>query len=130
MSLCVAFSRTGAGLCIYHLLVWLNLSFLHICQWITLPTQSCLTLYSLCANLLHSIAYDWWFHLCHHIACICYFVESYLFSLWYDWFLWRCLVLLLGEILFLSLFLASFLTPAIDDRLWLEYEWQQITSDL
>ena len=35
MSLCVAFSRTGAGLCIYHLLVWSNLNFLHISQWIT-----------------------------------------------------------------------------------------------
>ena len=38
-SLCVAFSRTCAGLCIYHLLVWSNWSFLHISQWITLPTQ-------------------------------------------------------------------------------------------
>ena len=49
-SLCVSFSRTGAGLCIYHLLVWSNLNFLHISQWITLPT-----LYSFCANLLHSL---------------------------------------------------------------------------
>ena len=31
-SLCVAFSRTGSGLCIYHLLVWSNLNFLHISQ--------------------------------------------------------------------------------------------------
>ena len=54
-SLCVAFSRTGAGLCIYHLLVWSNLNFLHISQWITLPTQSSLALYSRCANLLHSL---------------------------------------------------------------------------
>ena len=54
-SLCESFSRTGAGLCIYHLLVWLNLNFLHISQWITLPTQSCLALYSCCANLLHSL---------------------------------------------------------------------------
>ena len=54
-SLCVAFSRTGAGLCIYHLLVWSNLNFLHISQWITLPTQSCLALYYRCANLLHSL---------------------------------------------------------------------------
>ena len=53
-SLCVSFSRTGAGLCIYHLLVWSDLNFLHISQWITLPTQSCLVLYSFCANLLHS----------------------------------------------------------------------------
>ena len=41
-SSCVAFSWTGAGLCIYHLLVLSNLNFLHISQWITLPTQSCL----------------------------------------------------------------------------------------
>ena len=41
-SLCMAFSRTGAGLCIYHLLVWSVLNFLHVSQWITLPTQSCL----------------------------------------------------------------------------------------
>ena len=54
-SLCVSFSRTGAGLCIYHLFVWSNLNFLHISQWITLPTQPCLVLYSFCANLLHSL---------------------------------------------------------------------------
>ena len=41
-SLCVAFSRTVVGLCIYHLFVWSNLNFLHISQWITLPTQSSL----------------------------------------------------------------------------------------
>ena len=52
-SLCVLFSRTGAGLCIYHLFVWSNFNFLHISQCITLPTQSCLVLYSFCANLLH-----------------------------------------------------------------------------
>ena len=47
--------RTGARLCIYHLLVWSNLNFLHISQWITLPTQWCFALYSSCANLLHSL---------------------------------------------------------------------------
>ena len=26
---------------------------------------------------------DWWFYLCHRIVYICYFVASYLFSLWY-----------------------------------------------
>ena len=51
--LCVAFSRTGAWLCIYHLLVCSILNFLSISQWITLPIQSCLILFSLCANLLH-----------------------------------------------------------------------------
>ena len=54
-SLCELFSRTGAGLCIYHLFVWSNWNFPHISQWITLPTQSCLALYSFCANLLHSL---------------------------------------------------------------------------
>ena len=54
-SLCESFSRTGAGLCIYHLFVWSNWNFLHISQWIILPTQSYLTLYSFCANLLHSL---------------------------------------------------------------------------
>ena len=54
-SLCVSFSRTGAGLYICHLSVWSNLNFLHISQWITLPTQSCLVLYFFCANLLHSL---------------------------------------------------------------------------
>ena len=53
-SLCVSFSWTAAGLCIYHLFVWSNLNFLHISLWITLPTQSCLVLYSFCDNLLHS----------------------------------------------------------------------------
>ena len=51
----VSFSRTGVGLCIYHLLAGSNLNFFHISQWITMPTQSCLALYSFCANLLHSL---------------------------------------------------------------------------
>ena len=54
-SLCMSFSRTGAGLCIYHLFVWSNWNFLHISQWTTLRTQSCLALYSFCANLMHSL---------------------------------------------------------------------------
>ena len=51
----VSFFRIAAGLCIYHLFVWWNLNFLHISQWTTLPIQSCLVLYSFCANLLHII---------------------------------------------------------------------------
>ena len=46
------------------------------------------------------------FRLYHQIIYICYFVASYLFSLWFDWFLWHCFVLLLGEILFLLPFLS------------------------
>ena len=89
-SLCVSFSRTGAGLCKYHLLVWWNSNFLHISQWITLPTQSCLVLYSFWANLLHSLIM--WLmvsSLSHHSLHLLFcWVLSFL--LWYDWFLWRC----------------------------------------
>ena len=51
----VSFSRTDGGLCKYHLFVWSNLIFLHNSQWITLPTLSCLVLYSFCADFLHSL---------------------------------------------------------------------------
>ena len=44
-SLYVSFSRTDAGFCIYHLFVWSNLNFLHISQWITLPTKLCLVFF-------------------------------------------------------------------------------------
>ena len=54
-SLCVSFSRTDVGLCIYHLLVWSNLDFLHISQWIPLPTQSCLVLYFFCAAFAYNV---------------------------------------------------------------------------
>ena len=36
-------------------ILWSNLNFLYISQWTTLPTQSCLALYSFYANLLHSL---------------------------------------------------------------------------
>ena len=39
-NLCESFSRTDAGLCIYHLFIWSNFKFLHISQRITLPTYS------------------------------------------------------------------------------------------
>ena len=54
-SLCISFSSTDSGLCIYHLFVWSNLNFLHISQWITLPIQLCLVLFTFSANLLHSL---------------------------------------------------------------------------
>ena len=52
-TLCVSFSSMDSGLCIYHLFIWSNLNFLHNSQWITLPTNSFLVWYSLCAILLH-----------------------------------------------------------------------------
>ena len=54
MNLGVSFSTTDSVLCIYHLFLWSKLNFLHNSQWITLPTQSCLVLYSICANLPYS----------------------------------------------------------------------------
>ena len=38
------------------------------------------------------------FRLYPYITYIWYFVESYLFLLWYSWSLWRCFVLLLKKI--------------------------------
>ena len=63
-SLCVSFSRTDDGLCIYHWFVWSNFNFLQISQWITLPTQSCLVFSSFCANYYfdsHSLSlkFEW-----------------------------------------------------------------------
>ena len=52
-SLCVLFSRTNVGLCIFDSFGWSNLNFLHISRWIILLIQSCLVLYSFGANLLH-----------------------------------------------------------------------------
>ena len=44
--LCISFSRTNSGLCIYHLFVWSNFNFLHNSLWIIFTTLSCLVLYS------------------------------------------------------------------------------------
>ena len=95
-SLRVSFSMTYAGLCIYHLFLWSNLKFMHISQWTTYPTVSYLVWYPFCANLLHSLTIS----LYYHKTYVCCFVASYQLSLWYDWFLQRCFVLLLKEILF------------------------------
>ena len=54
--ICVGHSPgLDVGLCIYHLFIWSNGYFLHNSQWTTLPTQSCLILYSFCDNLLYSL---------------------------------------------------------------------------
>ena len=37
--LCISFSITDSGLCIYHLIEWSNFNFLHNSRWITFPTQ-------------------------------------------------------------------------------------------
>ena len=80
-SLCVSFSRTDSGLCMYHLFVWSNFNFLHNSQWITLPTQSCLV-FSFCANLLHSFIWLIILYLSpHNLHLLFYYVLSIL--AWY-----------------------------------------------
>ena len=83
-SLWVSFSWTVAGLGIYHLFVWSNMNFLHISQRITLPTQSCLVLYSFCANLLHS--HTMWVMISslspHSLHLLFYWVLSILALMW------------------------------------------------
>ena len=102
-SLCVAFSRKGAGLCIYHLLVWSNLNFFHISQLITLPTQSCLALYSLCANLLHSPT----------IWLMVSFLSPHSLHLLFCWILTiLALILLLWILLLLFLFFLVNIVPS------------------
>ena len=49
----MSFSRTDSGLCIYHLIAWSNFTFLQNSLWITLPTESCLFLFSFSAYLMH-----------------------------------------------------------------------------
>ena len=49
-----------------------------------------------------SLFCDWSWRFYHYITYICCIVVSYLFLLWYDWFLWGCFVLPLEQIQFLS----------------------------
>ena len=53
--LSVSFFTTNSVLYIFHLFVWSNLNFLPNSQWITYPAQLYPVLYSLGANLLHSL---------------------------------------------------------------------------
>ena len=91
-SLCESFSRTGTVLCIYHLFVWSNWNSLHISQWITLPTQSCLALYSFCANLLHSLIM--WLIVSplspHSLHLLFRCVLSILALIWFVLMAWSC----------------------------------------
>ena len=83
-SLCVLCFRSVAGLFIYHFLVWSKLKFLHISLWTTLPTQSCLVLYSFCANLLHSLIMWLVFSSLspHSLHLLFYWVLSILVLIW------------------------------------------------
>ena len=78
----MSFSRTGDGLCIYHLFVLSNWNILRISQWITLPTHPVspytLSVLICCIRLLC----DWSFRLCHRIALIYFCVLSILALIW------------------------------------------------
>ena len=84
-SLCVSFSWTDSWLYIYHLFVWSNFNFFHNSQWITLPTQSCLVLYTFCTNFLHSLIM--WLivsslspHNLHLLFCWILFIVAFIWS--------------------------------------------------
>ena len=66
--LCIPFSRTKSGLCIYHLVEWSNFNFVHNSLWITFPTQSCLVLISFCAFIIIIIIIIWFLTL----LSVCY----------------------------------------------------------
>ena len=83
---------------IYHLFVWSNFNFLHNFQWITFSTLLFLVLYSFCANLLCSLIMNILSRspLNLHLLFCCVLSIFALTSLW------RCFILLLEEIQFLS----------------------------
>ena len=128
-SLCVSFSRTDAGLCVYHLLEWSNLNCLHISQWITLPIQSYLVLYSFCATLLHS--FIMWLivsslspYSLHLLFC---WVLSILALMWLVLMaLWCCYL----ERLLLSSTPLEFFASVLANGFSLESAWQQFSSGL
>ena len=49
----LSLSRNVFVLCKFHLVVWSNSNSLHNSQWNSIPTQSCLMLYSFCTCLQH-----------------------------------------------------------------------------
>ena len=135
-NLCESFSRTGAGLCIYHLFAWSNWNFLHISQWIPLPTQSCLALYSFCANLLHSLIM--WLivsslspHSLHLLFCC---VLSILALIWLVLMALSCAAIRRDSVSLLLLLLLftpwEFFSSVLADGFSLEFEWQPVSSCL
>ena len=126
-SLCVSFSRTDSGLCIYHLFVWSYFNFLHNSQRITLPTQLCLVLHSFCANLLLSL--------------IMWLIVSSL-SPHNQHLLFSCVlsILVLIWLVLMALFCAAYnyfyyfipceFFPSVLNGLSREFKWLQVSSDL
>ena len=80
-SLCVSFSWTDSGLCIYHSFELSNFNFLHNSQWITLPTLSCLVLYSFSAAIIIIIICFFFFFVISSSVLSFLFLFLYNFSL-------------------------------------------------
>ena len=135
---CVSFSRTGIGLYIYHLFVWSNLNLLHISQWITLPTQSSLVLYSLFANLLYSLilwlmASPMWPHSLHLLFCRVLSIFALILLVLIALFcaaILRDSVSLLKFPFIIIIYSLEFFTSALADGLSLKSEWYQVSSSL
>ena len=87
-NLCISFARMNSGLFIHHLFIWSNLNYLHNSEWITLPIQPCLALYTLFALIDDIRLCDWSFCLYYHRVYICYFLGSSLFLLWNSYSSW------------------------------------------
>ena len=60
-SLCVSFSRTGAGLCIFHLFVWSNINFLHVLLLLLLSLLLLLLLLLFYSLRTFQTSVNWWF---------------------------------------------------------------------
>ena len=110
-SLCISFSRTDSELCIYHLFIWSNYNFLHNSQWITLPIQLCLVLYSFCAILLNSLTM-WLIILSlspHNLYLLFCYILSILVLIWFLLMALFCAVISRDSVspLNVSLFLAT-----------------------
>ena len=132
MSLCVSFSRAVAGLWIYHLLVWSKSNFLHISQCITLPTQSCLVLYSFCANLLHSlimwlIVSSLLLHSLHLLFC---WVLSILALICLVLMALFCVAIRRDSVLLLLFTHLEFFTSVLVGGFSLKFDWQQVSTSL
>ena len=91
-SLCVSFTRTDSGLCIFHLFVWSNFNILHSGS-LGAPSRASSYIPSLLIRFIRLLI-DWSFRLYHRLTYNCCFVVSYLLSLWYSWSSWRCFVLI------------------------------------
>ena len=96
-SMCVSFSITDSRFCLYPLFLESNLNFLHSSQWLTLPTLSCLVLYSFWINLLHSLNM-WLIHLSlspHLLFCCFLYIFALTFLVLIGWFCAAAILLLL-----------------------------------